>query len=424
MEEVPFPNPAGNQEIMYDVNINSAMIPQLLEIIKKNYNSVDIKTSDGKLVGSLPETLCLMFEYYSAMQSSSFLESKSDTKVMTMHPDFTEEQCYFFVEVIPKILIGKLDFSIKKIIWLFKFFDILLINDNVGNMCLSNIPINYNNSMAFLSQAVEECSGKNQGKYLGQILNIASKNLILDIVNLPGSLLTYPLGRNSVVKLLKDNKYKCTTEMNLFMDLFNRIREINKLQPNHKISFKAFLDIMACIRWFYIDEEEINRMVPTIKSEYPNFEISNLMASAFKRRKQLVSKYSKENRKTFKYNHILFGTLDARDIYAYSQYVTFNTPMEITMYTTTECPILITFKLYGITKKRSGQKFHIIESSIPDLFISFKLQNIERNITIKKKWTFSNGKKLFIVPTNPYITEFVLTVDMAYISNVNSQSII
>ncbi len=422
-EEVSFRDlpPQEIEPTPYYMNLTKDTFPKLLNIIQSNYDSVNIRTFDGKVVGTLPEPYCLIFEYYSTMKFSGFVEAKSNTKVMTMPPDFTEEECQFFVDIIPKLFMNTIELSGKQIVWLFKFFGVLLVNSDFGKICLQNVPMYNEHKLALLNYAVSECSGKNPGIYLTEILKLASENIDLHISDLAASLLSYPLGRNVIVKLLKDDNCKCGDETQLFIDLVNKIYELNKKTPEHQISLKAFLDIMACIRWFYVDEREVTKLLDKIKSQYPDFNMTNSMTLGFSRRKQLVQKYSGrlkgKQKGTFKYTE-KFNSLDARSWYGYVQEVNFSGYGPVTIYSTTEYPIPIKLSLSTLTKKKLGKHFYIINSSVPELFIFFTLKDPDtKHEIINQKWTFKNGKRLYIEAHNKYKTKFIMTILMAYIPN-------
>lgn len=248
----------------FRVEVAKSVISQLLTVIQMNYEQVTIKSTTGKVFGILAEPYCMLFDYYATMKFSVFKEASTE-KVMTIackndnHDikdlgiSFTEEQCQFFVDTVPKLFSSTLNLSGKQIVWLFKFFDTFTINELIGQTILDNISISSYNKMHILDQIICECANKNPGPYLSQIYKKVITDLWITVDNWTLPLITYSLDRNIIVKILKDdhNYQQSKDEGKLFRDIVNKVVELNRLAESNqikKISMKAFLDIMACLK--------------------------------------------------------------------------------------------------------------------------------------------------------------------------------
>jgi len=412
MEEVPIVPAKENPFHPFHMEIIQTMLPLLMENMQMTYDTVTIKSENGKTFGSLLEPYCLIFNYYTNLKFGNFKEAATGTKIMTLPSQYTDEECEFFVEIIPKLFTSTIKLSGRQLVWLFKFFDTFVINDQIGETLLKNIPIYSDNKSYIVDQLIIECAGKNPGPYMMKLYEKVIPGLSLAIGEWTPSLLTFSVGRNIIIKSLKSDDYKCSDETKLFEDILIKIKELTKTS-SYKISFKAFLDIMACIRWFYVDESKVLELVPTIKELYPEFEITNAMTSCFTRRKQLVHNYDKA-RGTFKYGDIL-GKLDARSNYYYSQELDLNIKSIYTFYSTTEKSFPIELRITIFNKKRSDQKFIVISSQIQGLLIYFDLKEIgaKKEKIISQRWTFT--KPLFIPIDDSNKTKYTLTLRMAYI---------
>lgn len=386
-------------------------ISHLMNIIEMSFSSVTIKTEDGQIVGTLPEPLCMIFGYFETMKFSSFKDSNAKTLTLP----FCEEYSKLFVSSMQKLFTNDLALSGKQCIMLLKIFDTLIINEDIGESFYSSILKNIYNYREIINQIIIECSGKNQGPFMKRIFEHVIKEYNFILEDATSTILTYSLGRNQLMKELKSDTYFCINETDLFLSIITKISKINK-KSDFKISFKAFLDLMACVRWFHVDEREVQKKMHEIKELYPEFEYSNTMSSCFERRKLLVQKYGIHNKlKFFKYSD-KFQKLDCRNCVSYERNVS-AIGGRVMFYTTTRYPIPFSLTFETKLFKMKGLTFLVVSSDteITDMGDLVILIDVSKNnkLLISQRWTFKNGKKLHIL-THDSDTSYKVVLRLAY----------
>lgn len=399
------------QKPEFYLSISDQTIGHLMNIIEMSNQSVQIRTESGTVVGNLAEPFCLLFDYYETMKFSKFKDS--DKKIMTL--PFADEECKFFVETIPKLFTNMVSLSGKNIVWILKMFDILQIKSEIGEVFFQNISLNsYFDKIKLIDQLIIECSGKIPGNYLKRLFDEATK-IEIEYDDITASMLTYSVGRNILMKSMKKDSYNCINETKLFQTIIKKVDEFNKEKDSFKISFKAFLDLMACIRWFHVDNREVLKKMELIKESYPEFELTNQMSACFERRINLAKKYAVHTKlKYFKYSDD-HKKLDTRDVCAYSKNIIARKGILYYFYTTTLYPITFGLSFDIVTIKKKGESFVVVSSTISELIILIDLytKNKEKLI-ISQSWTFTNGKKLFLPISNSNIEYYTVVLRLAY----------
>lgn len=392
----------------------------LLGLIHMNYPVVQIKTSTGDILAEFPEPYLMIFDYYVTMKLGKFKEAMTaDTKIMTLTllPDYTLEQCKFFVEIIPKLFTGELNLGGQQLVWLIKFFDDLLVVPDMVQACFDKIKIYHVDKLKLLNYVIIQVAGKSPGPHMTKLLNLVIDDIQLDSLasDIVGpALFTFAFGRNILTQLIKSPKYSCHNETQLFITLIHRIKDINEKEKDHKMSIKALYDIMACIRWFFVNELEITDTLKIIQLMYPEFKVTKKMQAGFNRRAKLVAGYS-ESKGTFLFDPKLLYDLDARESYAYSQSTRHS--RRLTFYSTTKYPFPIQLTIEFKTKKKTGQSFMVITSNVPKLLIYLDVTTKHGQLIVSQKWNFSAGKPLYI-PVTDVNQEYILTLKMAFIPSV------
>lgn len=392
----------------------------LTDIIKLNYPTVLIKSGKGQTLAEFPEPYCMIFEFYTTMKFGNFKEAKSEIKVMTLSSEYSEEQCQFFVQIVPRLFTGELRLVGQELVWLIKFFDEFMVIQDLADSCFSKIHIDDSDKLKLLNYIVFEVAGKIPGPNMSKLLNMVLDGICLESIqnDIGPALFTFSFGRNILTKLLKSQSYVCTDETALFNSLVQKIKQINDNEKEKKISIKAFYDILACIRWFFVSEKSITDTLVLVKTIYPDFKVTKMMKAGFQRRAHLVSGYS-EVKDTFKYDSKLMNDfLGARDSYKYSQSIRPIQHKILTFYSTTKDPFVIKLSVTTKTKKRTEEKFMVISSNIANLLIYIDITNKNGQLVIEKKWNFSKGKPL-CVPVDNFRSKCIITMKMAYVPPQN-----
>ena len=394
------------------MSVRDEVLPIFSSLLEMNSESVAIKKANSNITfGSLPEVYCSMFDYYLTMKCGKFKEATDDNKVFTLLATYTDDQCHFFVNIVPRLFFHNLKLTYQELTWLMKFFDDFLVNDEIAESCFQKIHVYSNDKILLLNYIIEQIAGKQPGRHITKLLQIAINDIQLDSISqLGNNLFTYAFGRNIVIQILKNDKYS-TDETKLFLDLVNKVKEINSNLVNFKVSEKAFYDFLSCCRWFYIDKRKVVEKLEELTYLFPNFKITTTMEKAFTRRVKLVESYDNVQG-TFKYNMKIHGNLDARDCYSYSQKV--YSGSTIKFYCTGKYPELVNLYLSIKTKKRSSQKFIMIKNEKSDrkLLIEFELTETDNSKIIEKKWSFNEAKPLYI-PYDKYSRSFIFKIKKA-----------
>jgi hypothetical protein len=397
--------------------VRDDVIPIFSSLLEMNSELVLIKKAGSTTVfGSISEVYCSIFEYYMTMKCSSFREA-SETKTLTLLEHYSDEQCEFFVRVIPTLFLQNLKLSYQELVWLMKFFDDFIASHEIAELCFQKIYVCSSEKIKLLNCIVEQVAGKMPGKWIGKLLEIAIGNIQFSSMNEVGKdLFTYSFGRNIIIQILKSDKYECNNETELFLGIVKKIKEINSDKDSFKVSEKAFFDFMACCRWFYIDKRKILEKLEEITYIFPNFKMTSTMEKAFRRRAKLVESYD-EIQGTFKYNMKIHKQLDARDCYAYCQKTSSGS---IRCYSTGKYPEPIQMSLTVRNKKRTSHRFIIIKNENEivgkKLFIDFLLTEKDGTKIIEKKWSF-NGTKPLYIPYSQHNGTFIITIQKALYIN-------
>ena len=409
MEEVKEPE---KEVVTYAVPMCKESSLILSSIMEANFPIVTIKYQD-KVVGRLPEVYLMIFEYFVTMSKGKFKEAFDINKTITISDEFTLEQSQFFVDIIPKLFLPDLQLSNSQLCWITKFFDTFIVNQEIGESFFNNININNLDTLQLLDCIISVTAGREPANNMKRLLTMTITNMnintVQDIRLIGRNLFTYSMGRNIIIQFLKSNKLNINNETDLFIELVKKVQEINKAEEKYKISEKAFLDLMSCIRWFYVDKRKVVDMTKEIIGMFPQFHITNSMESGFNRRKALVDKYN-DLKGTFKYNKDIHGLLDARDSYSYSKKIMKSGKMNF--HSTTKYPFLVSLDISTCNIRKKGC-FLVIRLLEPEkLTLSIQIKKGGSQIVEEKKWTFS-GKSLFI-PIGHEDNTFIITVKKAY----------
>lgn len=370
--------------------------------IETSCQHIEVYSCDGVLVGTVPEPYLRSLGYFKSLISPNFSEGITKKKTITLLDGYFETRARFFCDVVKTMHFRMKMYSGHKLVWLYAMFDDYVVNDQLVQYILDR---NYGvgKCVEAFAEMVRLYNTKDMGLNIEKLHTEIKKGLadsyesiICRIDQFPLECFTYAFGRNIVCDII--DKCRCDNETLLFQTLVEKITEINKFE--HKLSRKAVFDLLAKIRWFYVDQNVFEELWKSLSSMYLDLHVPKKISNAFIARNSAIKSYATGD--SLVCSSTRFLDYPPRSDCCYSRKVTiYNTSFSI--YSTTLVPVPVEFSVMCDYSKKT--KMHYIKIScdnkdslpwVPQVRFNLVIQNQydDRTEIINKTWTFHKFCKL------------------------------
>ncbi|QKF94597.1 hypothetical protein QKU48_gp1139 [Fadolivirus algeromassiliense] len=403
-------------QVPYEENIPLEVLKQYLQTT----TLITIQSEKYNDCGKIPSIQLKYLKWFDGMSNTSFSEGLSKKNVVRLLDGYDDEKTKFFCYVMNKIPFDNMEFTHKELVWFCGIIDDYLMNKQIADYYINQID-EYNLGWNVIAEIAKLYSASMMGdtvnKLFTQTKNIVMKNQYPVI---PYQCFTFSRSRQIVCEFLK------TYEFNNEIDLINMILKgiADSHNTEYTLSLKAIYDLIACVRWFYVDKDFAISRLADIKALYPDFQIPERVLTACNLRKSLVDNYNYKVKGVFKYNPEKIGqTCIPRTNNSYSTILKNMTRMRI--YTTTFEPTIVNFSINiaSITKSKRRR----VHNTNPYIMITqniynedkdkvmcgkFTITNLTKNIEVcSKLWSF---RKSFIVKIDSPDDEYKISFSMVY----------
>ena len=400
-----------------------------LQILRENINKfstqIKILTTNGDVVGMIPQPLLFSLEYFKTKhallklqeptESIEPIESikSNDHQTVTLLDQYVGNRALFFCTVITTIPFEQMKLTNHQIVWFFALCDDYIMDQKITNEFLENIH-DFDLNFKVLNEIIILYNGKIMGPSITKIFDRTKNKLshsgkldIMHFIEMTSSeCYIVTLGRKILCEILQE--CLCDNETLLFETLVSKITEINNT-CEYGLSQKALYDILKKIRWFYVKYDTFEQLWEQLTIMYPELAITKAMTFAFKSRSQAFK--SAITTKSFSYYGNKFKEFPCREGLEYKQDIMYSG--NFNLYSTTEIPHMVNFNAnFKSIKRRKGKYASYPQNSSPCItinayhnheflgdpivhFMVMIMDESENNISqVEKTWTFHNMCKI------------------------------
>jgi hypothetical protein len=349
---------------------------------------VFVRKPDGELV-DVGDVLVIYLEELDYCKS---LQKYTTFDHLVLLDNYDEGMGKFFVDVVNNMYFD-LKLNETALIYFYKIHDDYGLPEEVFN-CFSLIENHELNAFTILvALAKADFFESDNIIHLRKVVKEwLDQNFVFDIITYES--IALPKVRNVLCHVLKTFNFE-NPEIEVLEDLVKLICELDK-QTDSNLSEKCINDLMACIQWHNItNDEKVNNIFETLKT-CPNFKMTKTITDGLKKRKNLADAYDKCGHKEFKYrSEFLFRKRFSNVKTFDSSLIGFNSWL---MYSSTVIPEVIRFYARIIPNmKFDGMKSIVLRTSDNvTVNMCVKYEFAGKMETDEKLWTFNGNKKLFI----------------------------